>query len=291
MPSFDEIVEEVGYLTDRQIQLALNEGHLLEEGSWDESCVRHASYTLRLGDRVEIARANASATSDTKEFTVVRLTATEPRIEIRPGDTALLYSLERLQFPRNVLGFTVARGLLFAEALSPENTYVDPGFTGTLYTTITNVSTRVVHLDYRMTIARLFFFKLSEAVEDGYRTGSALGISQQLQSVRATTIGSPDEVRHATDKQLLDCVRLIPLGGVHAAEALQRIRLRQSVAQRRLWIAAISWPVLLVLANGNPWLRDNVGPFAGSVLAGLVTTVLTFLAPKVIAWLRPEQAS
>jgi len=71
MASFAELIPQIGFLTDRQILIALDEGHLLERGTWEQSQLRHASYTLRLGDRVEIARAANSAHTKTKEFTIL----------------------------------------------------------------------------------------------------------------------------------------------------------------------------------------------------------------------------
>lgn len=284
MVAFEAVVKQLGFLTDRQILAGLGEGYLLEKGSWDGSNLRHASYMLRLGNEIRICRAAGNAPSATKEFVVVHLTQATPRIEIHPGDTALLYSMEKLRFPDSVLGFTVARGLLFAEGLCPENTYVDPGFTGSIYTTITNVSSRVVELEYGMPVTRLFFFRLTESVQDGYRSGSALGIAQQLKSVRATAISS-DECRSATDTQLLDSVKLIPIAGQQAAESLSRMAERQKRAERRLVALAISWPALLVFANSNAWVLENIGPFFGNVSASIVAALLMLGAPRLTSWL------
>jgi deoxycytidine triphosphate deaminase len=179
---FEEIVPVSGFLVDSQIRTALNDGHLIEKGTWEDSQIRHASYQLRLGDRVEISRASLAGSQNTKELSLVRLSSVNDTLELRPGDTALLYSMENLRLPDSVLGFTVARGLLFVESLVPENTYIDPGFSGTLYTTVTNVSNRVVLLKYRTAIARMFLFKLPRAVDGAYNTGAAMGISQQLDS-------------------------------------------------------------------------------------------------------------
>ena len=212
------------------------------------------------------------------------MTKATPKIEIHPGDTALLYSMETLRFPDSVLGFTVARGLFFAEGLCPENTYVDPGFTGPIYTTITNVSPRVVELEYGMPVTRLFFFRLTEPVQDGYRSGSALGIAQQLKSVRASAI-STDECHTATDTQLLDSIKLIPIAGQQAAESLARMSQRQVRTERRLVALAITWPALLVFANGNAWVLQTLGAFLANVSASIVAAILMLSAPKVIAWL------
>jgi deoxycytidine triphosphate deaminase len=196
-------------------------GTLLKKGTWDQGQIRHASYTLRLGSRVEIARAAESGASEVKQFTIVTLTTAANVIDLKPGDTALLYSMENLKIPTSILGFTVARGLLFAESLVPENTYVDPGFSGSLYTTVTNVSNRIIRLEYGMPVARLFFFRLAESVRNGYRTGAALGISQQLASMKTVQIGSAEDCKTASDKDLIDAVRQMPLGGSVLAEIVQ----------------------------------------------------------------------
>src|SRR5256885_2927899 len=145
---FAQLIATPGFLTDGQIRAALEQNFLIETGSWDPSMIRHASYTLRLGDRVEVCRAADATQHETREFAIVRLDSARPSVELNPGDAALLYSMEYLRIPPEVLAFTVARGLLFAESLAPENTYVDPGFAGPLYTTVTNASNRIVRLSY-----------------------------------------------------------------------------------------------------------------------------------------------
>jgi len=103
--------------------------------------------TIHVGPCWSARKRSLQIATDRREFSVFQLTTQNPSIELHPGDTALLYSQENLRLPTFVLGFTVSRGLLFAEALSPENTYVDPGFMGHLYTTVTNLSNRVVRLE------------------------------------------------------------------------------------------------------------------------------------------------
>jgi hypothetical protein len=217
---------------------------------------------------------------------LVTLTESKRELELRPGDTALLYSLEILRFPPSVLGFTVARGLLFAEALSPENTYVDPGFSGPIYTTVTNVSNRIIQVTYGMPIARLFFFRLAEDVENIYRAGSAMGITQQLTSVRAVPLGSDEELRSAKDEDLRQSVRLVPIGGVHTAELIGRMHKRAVAAHERLLAIALFWPLLLVVANNSAWVKSHLGDFLANVVAGLVTTVLVWLTPRFVGWIR-----
>jgi Deoxycytidine deaminase len=277
MPTaFDDIVPTQGFLTDRQIKLALKEGYLIQGATWDESLVRHASYTLRLGERVDVAAAIQSTRQEKKTFEIRRLTRDES-IELLPGDTALLYSLEHLSIPYDVIGLTVARGLLFAESLCPENTYVDPGFSGPLYTTVTNVSNRVVRLGYGTPLARLFFFRLAEQVENPYRSGAALGISQQLQTIRATTLTTLEDCQKASTSELLTEIEKIPVQGPHIRQAL----LRHSTQSLRLYFLATFWPIALVIANTSP-IKENLGAFVANVLASIVGSVAMLAGPWLI---------
>lgn len=281
MPGFEDLISHTGFLTDRQIQQAVEAGFLIEKGTWSADQLRHASYTLRLGGEIKVSRARDPASCATKTFTILNLTAADSIFEIHPGDTALLYCMERLRFPDSVLGFTVARGLLFAEALSPENTYVDPGFTGTIYTTVTNVSDRTVRLHYGIPIARLFFYRLSEQVKDGYRAGHAFGIAQQLESVPLAPVRTAEQCSRATDAQLLESIRLMPLGGLAAAEIIDRLNARHQTNRRQLFAFAVLWPPLLLVANNSSWVSNNLGPFAANVSASLVAAGLVYLTPKV----------
>ncbi|MDY6948693.1 MAG: hypothetical protein SXG53_23570 [Pseudomonadota bacterium] len=289
MATFDELIPQLGFLTDKRINTAIEAGFLIEKGTWDSTQLRHASYTLRLGGEIKVARARRAVTSTTKEFIVVHVTAADRFLELHPGDTALLYCIERLRLPDCILGFTVARGLLFAEALSPENTYVDPGFTGSIYTTVTNISERTVKLEYGMPIARIFFYRLCEPVQDGYRTGAGMGIAQQLQSVHLSPARSVEECRVASDAQLLQAIGMIPLGGVHAAESFHRLRARLLRTQRISYTMIIVWPLLLVLANSSDWIQSRLGGFVANVLAGLVAAALVYFAPKVWSFFSSDE--
>lgn len=176
-----------GFLVDSEIQSLLNSGQLIAKGTWQETQIRHASYTLRLGDEVRVVDAVGSSDSIAKDERIVRFNS-QDELELRPGQRALLYSEEELNLPKDMLGFTIARGLLFAESLAPENTYVDPGFSGRLYTTVVNISDRIVTLKLGMNIARLFFYRLHKEASQPYTTGRALKIEQDLESARAVPL-------------------------------------------------------------------------------------------------------
>jgi dCTP deaminase len=291
MPTFDELIPHIGFLTDREINAAIEAGFLIEKGTHTAEQIRHASYTLRLGAEVHISKPSNGQSSPRKEFVVHRLTKQNASIEIPPGHTALLYCLERIRLPDNVLGFTIARGLLFAEALSPENTYIDPGFPGSVCTTITNISDRTVTLQYEMPIARLFFYRLSEPVREPYRSGSAFGIAQQLESVHVGPLRTQEDCRRATDAQLVENIKLIPLGGLPAAETIRRLSDRLMLGQFWTVVLVILWPPLLLVVNSSEWIKNNLGGFVGNVAASVVAALVVYGVAKVRTFYKSRKAA
>ncbi len=274
MVTFDEVVPFHGFLPDRYICEALQKGYLIEEGTWEISHVRHASYMLRLGDKVHISCTTDQSKDKGGVFDIVHLSPDEPILRLRPGETALLYSMEYLRFPPSVLGFTVVRGLRFTHPLVPENTYIDPGFAGSLYTTVTNISGRVVELEYGMPIARLFFFKLAEAVTSPYRTGAGFGVPQYLATQPLLDQSSLEECQKETLESLLQTTRKIPVPGIYVFEELFR-RLQKRVMV--LYVALILWPVILMFINTNSWLSKNFDSIVVNILAGTIATCLIWL--------------
>lgn len=280
MPTFEDLNIPPGFLTDRQIRCSLEGGYLIQRGSWCAELIRHASYTLRIGDHIEIADSSAANVENERRFKRVDLKEGD-HVDLRPGDTAKLFSIEVLHLPASVMALTVARGLIFFEALVPENTYVDPGFSGTLYTTVTNLSNRVIRLDYGDPVTRLFFFRLTEDVGEPYVKGSAKGLKQRLESRRATTLGTDEECRKATRSELINELRKLPVGGAQIA----------SLARRDLtlvawsWGIALIWPPLLFVANTNPWVLHTV---LGRVLANVGSLVMSIVLPKaaMMVWER-----
>ena len=273
---FADLQLPAGFLTDGAIRRALREGYLITRGTWEEDSIRHASYMLRIGGRIERAefmRANVEAD---RVFVRHDIHAGQS-LELRPGDTAKLFAIEILDVPDQVLVFTVARGLFFFEALLPENTYADPGFTGEFYITVTNLSHRIVSLQYGAPVARLFFYHLAVPVEEPYRHAAARGIPQRLESRRATELGTPDLCRAATDAALMADLTRSSVAGPQEAEMLKR----QAHRQKWLFSFAALWPALLWLATLNVKVRES----AGWLWANVIAIVAGALLPMAVTWL------
>jgi deoxycytidine triphosphate deaminase len=266
----------VGFLTDTQILGYLNRGLLISPRTWIPGGIRHASYTMRVGTRVEVARANKANVEDRRDFVVFDLNDGES-FELNPGDTVKLFSLEHFQIPSDILAFTIARGLLFSESLVPENTYADPGFVGPLYTTVTNLSHRIVKIYIGDPIARIFFFRLSAAVEEPFAQGSSKGIKQRLESSRATKIGTAEECKSANTDQIVDQLQHMPIGGTQVAELWYRTR--SDIVG--LTVFSICWPLFLLFANLNVRFKAACGVVLSNILAAGLSAALSYLGPII----------
>jgi deoxycytidine triphosphate deaminase len=280
---FEEVVPGVtGFLTDRHIRAALEAGYLIERGSWAPDQIRHASYTIRLGHRVELER-NLGGSAD-REQRKVTLTNGGPPLELRPGDTALLYSLENLRLPPSVLGFTVARGLLVVESLVPENTYIDPGFSGQIYTTVTNLSGRIIKIPYGTPIARLFFFRLQEDVEYPYQSGPAIGIPQHFDSTPGIAFPSAADARKASGTALYSDLIVTERGGARTAALLKR----NAALGRVALMTAVLWPIALQIAMNWTWLNASAGVWMAGILTSMIATGLIWVLER--AWRHLSEA-
>jgi deoxycytidine triphosphate deaminase len=272
----DDQVVPTGFLTDSQIEYYLSRGQLVVRNTWVRESVRHASYMIRLGNRVEVARASKANADERRDFVVQDLNSGD-YLELNPGDTAKLFSLEHLVLPSDILAFTVARGLLFFESLVPENTYADPGFTGQLYVTVTNLSHRIIRLYYADPIARIFFFKLSATVAEPFVAGATKGVKQRLESTRATQVGTAEECRKADTQRIIEQLQHLPIGGTQFVE----LWIRQAHRTNNLLLFAIAWPPLLLVANLNKPIRD----LAGSILSNVAAVVLSASVSLFAPWL------
>lgn len=260
-----------GFLADTQIRALLDRDMLIENGSWDADCVRHASYTIRFGTKAE------HRTRDDGNLRLENLNANSQPVRIEPGQTTLLYSIEHLRIPDDVLAFTVARGLLFVEGLAPENTYVDPGFRGVLYTTVTNISDRIIEIPVGCPVARLFFFHLAEPCGKPYKPGAALGIDQQLATI---SVLEGDAATGMTELDRAALESVLTAGGPIGRSTAEIVR-RARVANMRLMVLAVAWPVLLVLANSE-WAQKNLWGFGANVIASLLAAVIVMATPNVL---------
>ena len=73
----------------------------------------------------------------------------------------------------------------------------------------------------------MFLFRLSRPVVSSYSTGAAMGISQELASVPASSIPTQEDARSAKSNVLLEEIRRIPFGEA-LAESISRSKLKRT---------------------------------------------------------------
>ena len=82
-------------LATSAIRERLENGEIFREGTWEDSCIKEASYTLRVAD--DGMMIDGKAYSPGNKFP-------EASIRIKPGTFAILSTVERLFMPDNLVG-------------------------------------------------------------------------------------------------------------------------------------------------------------------------------------------
>lgn len=278
----------LGYFTDTEYKNNLTSVFLHETA--DEAQVRHASYTLRCGTVQIIRSENQKKEQCNPE--VIQLEKVG-NIYLEPGDIAFLFSLEHLALGDDVMGFTVARGILFAYGLVPENTYIDPGFSGPIYTTVCNVTARRIRIDYKMPITRLFLYRLEEKVANPYKKGASLGIPQDLEKPRPTYLRTEGELSKLTDAEIVNLIEATPSYGSLFREGLSRkdreieaLRTRMDLIFCVSLLMTVGIPLLVILFYESSFLRkyaqDVVFPLVVSGVSILIGVLIEKLGEKLI---------
>ena len=105
-------------LTDKEIRLAIENGHLVHDGELSQAS--GACYELRLGDvYYDLTEENRRISIPEGAFAL-----------IKPGHRVVLITYEELALSDDMFARIVCKGSLFSIGLSPVSTYADPGFRG-----------------------------------------------------------------------------------------------------------------------------------------------------------------
>jgi deoxycytidine triphosphate deaminase len=194
-PLPDGVGPVVGLLSDRDIKDAVRRGYLFEQSGFSESNAKYASYEIRVGHQYEILKFEGDDVVH-----VPKELADGGSIDIPPGSTFLIVAEEIFRLPTNIFAKVTTVGQVFASGLAAENTFADPGYTGPLYITLTNVSSRILSLKQGDPLARVEFHKfqhIPEKTHVGFKGRRRSFISAKLDTqVR-------DLLRSKTAKELL----------------------------------------------------------------------------------------
>jgi dCTP deaminase len=128
--------------------LASSQFPLFYDSTFDKTCVRQASYDLRLGEQAYLVGADAP----------VFLSENQQYLTIPPGQFALLTCFEKLNLPENLIGFiTLRNGLKMQGLINISGFHVDPTFKGALIFAVNNAGPSDVRLRFREPTFTIFF--------------------------------------------------------------------------------------------------------------------------------------
>lgn len=228
-PNWPKLSDELsnpgpGILTDKEILEAMSKGLLIQNGKVDNA--RYASYELDIGDRVEeliieVQEAGkhnyrGKNLSDGDEF------------EVYPGETLKLYALEKLYMPADAVATATPVGYLFKLGLTPEPSFVDPGFNGEYYLIVCNYSRNIVTLRVGDPLARLQFFQLHDrplTIHDG-----VAAIRPTPQFVKKLPVPSQEDLEKRAEDDILEDV-LGAAAPLHYEHAFVTKRVRKSISR------------------------------------------------------------
>lgn len=155
----DDLGPRSGLLNDNQIRAAINAGFLFAEDSCDFTKIKYATYELRVSKNYEIV-----IYTDGELATIKREVDDSGKIIIEPGQTIKVIAKEYFVVPSDIYAKINTVGQIFSAGLAAENTYADPGFSGELYITLSNISSRNLSIKPDDPLARVEFHKLESPV-------------------------------------------------------------------------------------------------------------------------------
>lgn len=220
------------------------------------------SYDLRVGEKIVLALP-----------TGIQQRFLEPgqAIELPPGASATVYSLETVNMPLNVKGHLSLRSKFISQRLNFDGGIVYPGYRGRLFFTVTNIGDRPIPLEYGERFVHLELVRLGKPVAQEH------AMSEPALSIPKDRI----------PKELSDEWYTVQELSQHVRELRQKVHAFESTrAVVELFFLALVAGVIagIVLANWPAQFRDNTEFGNGLVMAFLFFGVLW-----IISWLWPRQ--
>ena len=134
---------------------------------FEEKQLKGASYDIRVGDYAVIARSQVEGYH--------KLSLKEQGyVDILPGQTVALYSLERLGVPPDMKGRLSLRSYWAIKGLYYNGGVVDPGYTGLLFFNLTNLGTAPIRVSYAEGLVTTEFVRLDQPTQRVYNEGAPL---------------------------------------------------------------------------------------------------------------------
>jgi deoxycytidine triphosphate deaminase len=253
----------------------LENGEIFVPGTWDEGCIKEASYTLRVArDGMHI---NGKAYSPGKDFP-------QKTISVEPGNIGILSTVERFNMPKDLVGHQGIRFDYAASGLTGlMGIQVDPLYGANvpderLYLRFVNLSNDAVEIVPGKAIFNIEFQKLwgevdieSIAARHGRRPPMWTRILEQIANQRDPGWSFTTSVKEEVDRAAKVFQPLVLFGVFLLATTLLGVSLAILLSVRNNnignipdWVADWAWAILLA----------EIG------VAALVATVVGIVAAK-----------
>lgn len=135
---------------------------------FEESQLKGASYDVRAGDYAILVHSE-------EEGGYKRISLKEQGyLDILPGQTVAIYSLERLGVPPDMKGRLSLRSYWAIKGLHFNGGIIDPGYTGLLFFNVTNLGTSTIHIPYGMGLVTTEFVQLDQPSQRIYNDGESI---------------------------------------------------------------------------------------------------------------------
>lgn len=175
---------------------------------FDEKRIANVAYELCLGDEVYLT----DSSSGKKEI----LDAKNSQVVLKPGQFALLLTMETIKIPDNILAFiSIKFSLKIKGLVNISGFHVDPGFEGKIIFSVYNAGPTVIRLDKGKPYFLIWFSHL-------------------------TSISDPYEGRHQKQTEIT-AEHINSLSGELASPnmLLERIKSNESLLKNCIWAAGI----------------------------------------------------
>lgn len=145
----------MAFLGNEKIKSLLASGKVISD--YDEKNVKNGAYELSLGEEVFQTDANPRT---------VKKLAIDDKIEIKPGQFALLLTREEVKIPKDRIAFiSIKAGVKFKGLVNVSGFHVDPGFEGKLLFSVYNAGPSSILLTSGKPYFPIWFAELSESQE------------------------------------------------------------------------------------------------------------------------------
>lgn len=135
---------------------------------FEERQLKGASYDIRAGDYAIVVHSE-------EEGGYERVSLKEQGyIDILPGQTVAIYSLERLGVPPEMKGRLSLRSYWAIKGLHFNGGVIDPGYTGLLFFNVTNLGASTIRISYGEGLVTTEFVRMDQPSQRIYNDGEPI---------------------------------------------------------------------------------------------------------------------